>query len=289
MEKAVFVTRRDGLDDADSQGFTRLYFGVEFCERLIPSTDDLSDALEYTREKGLDFSLVTPYVTDAGLKKLVLLFDYLKDRDISCEVVVNDWGVLNLINRRFRFFNPVLGRLLTKQKRGPKIASLLGQKTVTRPLLNPENPGFRGFMIQKKLPSGAAPYYKGANTASVPVIHDFLVSRGVKRIELDNTLQGLQTDLPPDMSASVYTPYVYITTTFFCPSAGCADKENSRLKIMPCSRECRRYIFRLKNDSMPVEIILKGNTCFYENPVLDQQALEKMNVSRLVHMKEAPL
>ena len=116
MERAIFITHIDQLDGVDrcrkDGSYTRLYFGIEFCERLIPSVEEFKRALDYSRIHNLDISLVTPYVTDAGLSKLSSLFDYLTVNRIDCEVIINDWGVLNLINKKYRSLKPVLGRLL---------------------------------------------------------------------------------------------------------------------------------------------------------------------------------
>ncbi|MBN1871214.1 MAG: hypothetical protein JW800_01425 [Candidatus Omnitrophica bacterium] len=294
MEKALFITDIDQLfDDRAEAGngkYNRLYYGIEFCERLIPFVDELRSALEYSKRNDLDFSLVTPYVTNDGLARLSSLFDYLAEEDIYCEVIVNDWGVLNLINKSYRGLRPVLGRLLTKQKRGPKIAELMNRKTVVRPLKDIQNPEIKGFVIQKKLPKESHFYYKGANSASVPIIHDFLINQRIDRIELDNTAQGLCLDLPAGkITASVYMPYVYITTTFFCPTAGLTENGESRVKIRPCSKECRKYIFRLRNDDMPKEIILKGNTQFYENACFDEEQFKKMNIDRIVYEAQVPV
>ena len=288
MEKAVFITKVNQLKYIDNR-YSRLYFGNEFCERLIPSILSLEQILSYVKKKKLNFSLVTPYVTNYGLEKLGVLFEFLKAEKVNCEVIINDWGVLNLINREYLEFHPVLGRLLTKQKRGPGLERLLERKTKSWLVKDPHNPKARFVVFQKKLPLGLDAYYKGSNTSSVPIIHNFLINRRIKRIELDNLSQGMILGLPKGkISASVYTPYVYITTTFFCPSAGCGQKK-SLLKIKPCKRQCQRYLFKLRHKTMPKVIFLKGNTQFYKNSKLSIKELEKSGVDRIVFEPEIPV
>ena len=113
MEKAIFITKPYQLGYVNN-GYNRLYYGNEFCERLIPSTSQLRQILYYVKRNKLDFSFVTPYVTNCGFKRLNSLFELLKNLGISCEIIVNDWGVLNLINYKYPNLKPVLGRLLTK-------------------------------------------------------------------------------------------------------------------------------------------------------------------------------
>ncbi|MDD5097224.1 MAG: hypothetical protein PHU59_01890 [Candidatus Omnitrophica bacterium] len=289
MENAIFITKISQLKYVTSK-FSRLYYGNEFCERLIPSLKDLNQILRYTKRMGLDFSLATPYVTDSGLKKLKILFKFLKTKKIKCEVIVNDWGVLNLINRKYPNLQPVLGRLLTKQKRGPQLIKLLKRQVKPKLIINPDNPAQRNILIQKKLPLDLDYYYKGSNSASVPIIHNFLISQRIKKIELDNLGQGILLNLPRGkISASVYTPYIYITTTFFCPTAGCDQKKKSWLKIKPCRKQCQRYIFKLRNLTMPKVIYLKGNTQFYKNNKLSLKELINLGVNRIVYQPEIPV
>ena len=225
-----------------------------------------------------------------GLKRLEPLFEQIRNEGCTCEVVVNDWGVLNRVNCKYLNLTPVLGRLLTKQKRGPRLVELLKRRTRPRLVESPDDPGTRYLVLQKKLPIDLDPYYKGSNTSSVPIIHDFLLNRRIRRIELDNTLQGLFLELPQDkISASVYLPYVYITTTFFCPTAGCDQERTSVLKIKPCKKECQRYVFKLRHKTMPKVILLKGNTQFYKNSKLSINELKMSGINRIVYEPEIPV
>jgi len=290
MEQSIFITKISHLKYI-KQKYSRLYYGNEFCERLIPTVRDLKRILSFVKKRGLDFSFVTPYVTNIGLDKLRILFELLKDKKVNCEVIINDWGVLNLINRKYPDLAPVLGRLLTKQKRGPTVIRLLERRnSPVRLIKDSQNPTHRLIILGKKLPMALDPYYKGSNVASVPIIHQFLSGQGIKRIELDNTAQGLFLELPRGkILASVYLPYVYISTTFFCLSAGCARKKKSLLKIKPCQRECQRYIFKLRHRTMPKVIFLKGNTQFYKSAKVSLRQLKHLGVDRLVFEPEIPI
>ena len=290
MEKSVFITKVRQLKYVSNK-YTRVYFGNEFCERLIPSLNQAQQIVSYVRKKKLDFSLVTPYVTNQGLKKVKTLCEFLRKESIDCEIIINDWGVLNLVNRQYLNLTPVLGRLLTKQKKGPRLAELLKRKIREWFIQNSRSSEEKTIVFQMKLPSDLDPYYKGSNVMSVPLLHNFLIRERIKRIELDNTVQGLSLELPQGkISASVYTPYIYITTTFFCPTAGCDQKNKSLLKIKPCQRECQRYVFALRHKSMPKVIYLKGNTQFYRNSkLLPNEKFHHLGVDRIVYQPEIPV
>lgn len=286
MEQAVYITKTSQLHYANGQ-YSRVYFGCEFCERLIPSLNQLKRVTAFVRKRKLAFSLVTPYVTREGLTKLKGLFDLLKEEGVVCEIIVNDWGVLNLINREYPFFTPVLGRLMTRQEKGPRLARALKRKGEAWAFSDPKDPKIKRFIVEKEIPLDLDPYYKGANTLSVPILQDFLIKQRVKRIEFDNALQGVIMDVPKDkMKLSVYYPYGYITTTFFCPTAGCDDSPKSVQKIKPCRKQCQKYIFKLRHKTMPKILYLKGNTHFFKNSRLPVKKLQDLGVDRIVYQPD---
>lgn len=288
MERAVFITKISNLKYVNDK-YTRIYFGNEFCERLIPSILDIKMMLSYISNKGLFFSFVTPFVTDKGLNRIEMLLKFLNKEKVHCEVVINDWGVFYLINQKYPEFTPVLGRLLTKQKRCPILINLLKrEKKMMRFQKDASNNHY--IIFQKILPLDLDPYYKGSNVSSVPIIHNFLSRQSVRRIELDNTIHGLFLELPTDkIAVSIYHPYVYISTTFFCPTADCDQEKKSSWKIKPCNKQCQRYVFKLRHKTMPKAIFLRGNTKFYKNSKLSIKELESKHIDRLVYSPEIPL
>lgn len=289
MEKAVFITNTRYLD-AITREYSRVYFGTEFCQRRIPSEQDMDEAVEAAAASGAGFTLVTPYVTDAGLEKVELLCRRLSASKERCEVVVNDWGVLRMVHSRFPNIIPVLGRLLVKQKRCPTLIRLLQRKVEAAMIVQAGGNSPQRLGVQTKLPRSLDWYYKGSNAASVPVLQQYLQQCGVSRIELDNLGQGMRVSLPAKgLSASVYVPFVYISTTFYCLTAGCDSGKESVDKRRPCSQECQRYVFRLRHASMPRDILLKGNTQFYRNEKISYAAWEKKGIDRVVFAPLVPV
>jgi hypothetical protein len=85
---------------APGEASRRIYAGAEFCERLLPSPADLRDLLALARKENLKLTLLTPYVTDAGLARLEPLFGLLAaNPEAEPEVTVNDLGVLRLLGK----------------------------------------------------------------------------------------------------------------------------------------------------------------------------------------------
>lgn len=259
MEYAVFVSKADDLKYCD-QNFSRLYFGNEFCQRLLPALEELETVLDVTRS--LDFTLVTPYVTDDGLARVQRLLDLVSRRGQEAEVVFNDWGVFSILRKHYPSFEPVMGRLLNKMKRDPRLMTVLD-----------------------RIPENALEYFRGSNL-SVPLFRHFLLENGVRRVEFDNVLQGIDFDFE-GMELSLYMPFAYVTTTRACLVNKCDTPEKGeRVDISPCQRECQKYTFYLKSDVMPVDLVRRGNTLFFENGEIPPGM---QRVSRIVIEPEIPM
>jgi hypothetical protein len=263
-QEAIYVSRTDHLDYFEAR-FTRLYFGVEFCQNVLPEEADLKVALRFAEDHNIDFTLVTPFVTDRGLKRVGQLLEQTRRWGRPFEVVVNDFGVLRLVNSMCRDTMPPvgLGRLQTKMKRGPRL-----------PDLGPS------------LPPQAVDHFMRPN-ADYPPYARFLQKLGVRRLELDNPVQGLvrkEALLP----GSLYHPYVYVSTGRYCHFAGPDDRQRPLRKVTNCGQECLPHRFTLRNKEMPVELLLRGATLFYRNDPLPDD-LAAWGVNRLVVEPDLPL
>ncbi len=257
-ERALYLTRADELE-RNADGFSRLYYGHEFCERLLPSVRDLAGAIDAAAAHDLAVTFVTPYVTEHGLQRLRVLFELLHAKAPGAEVVFNDWGTLRVLHRDFGGLRPVLGRLLTKMKRGPRLAALA-----------------RAF-------NAATARYFRTCSLDVPLYRDFLRSKGVARAEFDNLLQGIELDLhQTGIRGSLYLPYGYIATTRLCLAASCDEHGmEDEIGILPCRRECQDYSFELRQHGSPAVQLRRGNTIFFENPRLPED-LEQKGIDRIV-------
>jgi len=265
MEEALYISDMKGLRHS-TKTYTRLYYGAEFCEHLIPTVWNLNKIIGITAKGGMEFTFVTPYVSDFGLRKLDSLFGVIAKKRPNSEVVVNDFGVLRILNGKYPSLKPVLGRLLVKQQKDPRIIGLEG-----------------------KVPEEMIKHYKGSNLV-VPILYNYLKDLGIERVEMDNPLHGMDINLKKTgLSGSLHIPYVYVTTTRYCLANSC-DSLDSRniVSTNACGRECQSYTFKLMHNSMPVPLILKGNTQFIKNENIPKN-LEDIGIDRLVHQPELKL
>ncbi len=267
LEKTIFISTLQGIKYLNN-GYSRIYFGNEFCQQLIPGKKDLKEIIRIAKKRGKGFTLVTPYVTNEGLTKLRGLFDLLKKQRECCEVVVNDWGVLRLLNKEYDRLQPILGRLLHKLKRGPEITN-----------------------VMRKLPLPAAQHFKDSNVSLI-WYRRFLFRNRIQRVEFDNLAQGIETAIGSGMcpmQGSLYIPYVYVTTTRICLVNGCdAEVKTDKVGIFPCGKECQKYTFYLTNSDIPVKLILKGNTQFFINEKIPRN-LKSNGINRIVEQPEIPI
>ncbi|MFH1641574.1 MAG: hypothetical protein ABIC04_01610 [Nanoarchaeota archaeon] len=266
MEKVIFITQKELLKYW-SKKYNRIYFGIEFCQNLIPKLKEVQEVFEFTQKHGIGFSYVTPFVTEKGLKKLEEHFQYLKRKKKNIEIVINDLGILRLLSKKFKgIFTLILGRLLIKHKRDPTI-----------------------FKFLDKIPIKAAEHFKQSNV-NVPAFQEFLIKKDIRRVEMDNLLQGIGDDLSHSkIKASLYYPYAYLTTTRLCLVNSCdINKYSDRIGIFPCKRECQRYSFTLTHKSIPVDLFLEGNTLFFKNQKLPKY-LDEKGINRIIYQPKIPL
>ena len=134
--------------------------------------------------------------------------------------------------------------------------------------------------VFSKLPKKAQEHLKSSSFDN-EFNQEFLYKLGVRRVELDNALQGVALT-SSKMKASLYYPYVYVSTTRKCKINSCDSlKKRKFYGIYPCGKECEKYLVKLNHKLMPREIILKGNTMFVFNDNLPE-SLSKIGIDRLV-------
>jgi hypothetical protein len=270
IENAVF-SNRPGRVSGD-----RLYFGTEFCENLIPSRETVVRRCAAALKDGVKVTFVTPFVTGKGLEKLNDIFEFLNTLD-DVEVVFNDWGVFMLLRERYRRVHPVLGRLLSKQRRDPLMKEIFENRPVITERVDVDS-GKKYLVLPCKCPEGIAEHYRGS-VVNLPIFQQYLLDNNVNRVELDNLAWDMRVETGK-LKVSLYVPYGYITTTRAC----------GRLTMTgaPCARECQKRFFKIKDRSLPVPLYAIGNTVFYKSRQPSPEHLRRLGVDRLVLQPRFP-
>ena len=257
--------------------FTRCAFGNEFCEHLIPSSEQLNAVLTAAAEREMNVTLLTPYASDAGIESLRPLFELLNERGES-EVVFNDWGVLNLLSRDFQRIKPVQGRLMNKSLRDPRVTGVYAASDAPAPAL-----------VSLRRSNLDCASYTG-----------FLSGLGVDSVELDNLPQGVDLSFAGSgVKASAYVPFGFISTSRICMAA--AIHYNKRDKFQPgapCHHECQTHLLEYAYTNTPFDnrdqkFYLKGNSYFYIHTEAMLRALFEQSrtglIDRMVFQPRLPM
>lgn len=236
----------------------RVYFGNEFCEKRLPGLKELKEVFDFCEDVGVSLTLLTPGVTDPGIARLRRLLDWLAGRGRPCEVVVNDFGVLNVMSEYYPGLTPVWGRLMSNMKTMPRFARQWpGVEGVN-------NPGY--FPASTLDLSPHQIYALQSSSFSVGIYRVFLKSKGIGRVELNPLPQGMR--LPgkrSSMGVSLHYPWVYVTSSRMC-EMGSMNLEKKE-KFAPgggCGAECGKYLSHWLTDwpTAARRIVNVGNTVF---------------------------
>ena len=255
----------------------RVYFGNEFCELRVPGRREFEDSCMAVRRTGLPFTFVTPPATDNGCETLFDRLTDLQDWLPGSEVVVNDWGLLQLVHEAFPSLTPVLGRLLSRFLRDPRVTPLCD-----RPGVSPEA---RSALRKCSL--------------NISAYRELLTRYGVDRVELDNLYQGIDMDFRSlGLRPSLYVPHGYVTTGRICmPGNEHLPREHKfGMPSGPCPRPCMRVEIGLadgkrREDGGVYDFTQRGNTIFYSQSdrlVAQGQTWAAQQGARLVYQPEIP-
>lgn len=277
MERALFISNPAQLNKLNN--FSRIYFGTEFCQNNIPSLGILKEMYSFTHKHNKEFTFVSPYVTTLGLKKIEPLLKYLNERNNTTEVVFNDWGVFKFIKENYKNIKPVVGRLLTKQQRDPRACDTLLKKVRITTKFEEKSRKLSIF-IPKRIPFSLLEYFKGG-LFNTPVFQQFLLSNGIKRMEIDNLIWDMKIKVDRKIGISIYLPYNYISTTRLCGLLN--------LTYSVCNKECHKYYLSLINNSTSVPFYIRGNTIFYKSIIPSAPYLKKRRIDRIVWESEVPV
>lgn len=244
MEKAVLISQKTNINKIKK--YDRIYIGSEFCQNLLPKISYLEQILKQLSDK--EISLITPMVNEIGLLKIDQLLKFITKELKSFEIIINDFGVLNLVHRKYPSVVPVLGRIISQQ-----VTTLYPDSSI-----------------------------RDANTLRV-----LCLKYNIDRIEIDTKGKNTSIEIPKsidNLKVSLYYPYLLVTTTNRCIIPRLFDDSFDVNENFKCHQECLRIqkIISFKYPMIKEKIYIKGNTHFIKHKTLPKN-LEKMNINRIVY------
>jgi len=256
-EKALFL--QNNVQELNLTGFSNIYLGDEFCERLLPSIDELKNAINLCEHNKLKLTLVTPYLTDKGIDTLIQRVDFIIQKELEYEIVINDWGALSVLQNYYPDIRLVLGRILVSQYLSGYHAKFSGyESSLTNKKMN-SHCNFPGSFIS------------------------FLRENNISSLEFNRYqhLAATQEQLKEfGFFSHIYYPFEYLTTSRYCayvksfPSYMHSATQN-------CYKDCKKYIAVKKSKLVGRDVIIKGNTHF----IKETKDLSQLNcaIDRIIY------
>lgn len=238
------MTLEYGYLGPDGEGIARLPDGVgaalgsEYCVHLLPPAGRMAEVVREASTRGVPLLLLTPYFRDAELKRTLPLFRAIPP-GADVDVAVNDWGALRTLHGLFPWMRLSIGRLLSGQKRDPRIG-------VSSPLTE------EGRM------------WHGEGIFSSPRARACLEEMyGVTGYHVDDLPWNRPASDEADRDADppflfVHVPHAIVTVSDACPWIGGA----SSASVASCPRPCRNGHVLLREPSMGGDLLLKGKARF---------------------------
>ena len=245
IEKIKFIDNIKLLNKYETK--KHIYLGSEFCEKKLFTIKDLKTIV--TRKNQQKITLVFPYLTQIYLDKVKKMLDVIdKNNNIFCEIVFNDWGLFYFIRKNYPDIKLVLGRLLTKQKSDPfAYYTVFSKQTISSSRNN--------IFVPKQISQETKEYFSQTLINS-KIFQKFMIENNIVRVELDNVNWKMNIKLPKQIKASIYYPYVKITTTRHCGLLNMSDK---------CKKQCEKYSIKLNKYRVDYNYVIKGNSVNYKN------------------------
>ena len=249
-ERALFL---HSLPNTLPEGITRIYAGAEFCPWRLPSLATLREMLAWSRARRCRFSLATPVLIEPRQEELrQLLFGILPEFAPGDELIISDWGTLEPARAARPDITIVVGRTLSAQKRDPRTIAL-------------------------DMAPAQAKHFRSSCWHTAPAVA-LLLELGIRRVELDNPLQGIEP-LPAPLQGTLHIPYAMVASSRNCPfrAEGAAT---------PCPQPCGE-VFSLSHAESPRPLLQGGNTQFVHNERVPAD-LPTLGIDRVVAHQELP-
>ena len=196
---------------------------------------------------------MTPTLNQSELSQICLRLERLLPHfGEGDELVLSDWGLIDLVRSIKPDLTLILGRVLSAQKRDPRIELL-------------------------DLNAADREYFRNSTWNSRSSA-ELLAELGICRVELDNLIQGVAA-LPMTLKGSLHLPYAMVTSTRNCPFRPTPSGQ-------PCPAPCGE-VFQLRSQGGGRPLLQAGNTQFFENPEVPER-LPELGIDRLVFHSELP-
>lgn len=194
----------------------RFYIGNQFCHNLFPTEEQFFSIMDKMYSEGSEITLVFSYIREFMLLSVGKLLEKVDNwcciHGVNVEIVVNDWAMAEMLCGKTSRLRPVLGTLLNKRKKDPRMKYKSGDTSLFQQ--NSLNAGFyRDFLAEE--------------------FH-------IHRYEWESC--GYPQELPPGKN-SLHLPFYQTNTSQYCPLyALCTTGDRGIQQLAEhCPKFCEKY------------------------------------------------
>lgn len=258
-----------------------IYYGSDNCEYLSPYKNEVEKAVnlffefnkKYPPHKVRKFVFVTPYVGDTMLKYLEESLEYLNSLNMksSIEVVVNDFWVLRLLEKKYHNLVPIMWRVIHKLLKTPLIdSSGYDVHPAWEYIKNKSAQEIE--QMKNEIVKWQLKFYQSTEV-SLPQYQSFLKKYSISRVTLDfmeKREELYDNSRYSDIWIDLYYPWALIFTGRLCDTS--AVENPSRWYYATddiCPRTCNRYDVFYKIETSYYHMLQRGNAWFRSEKNLD--------------------
>lgn len=258
-----------------------IYYWSDNCEFLVAFKHEIEKAIEkfqqfnknYPPHITRTFTFVTPYVGDKILEKLEESLEYLNNLKIKnpIEVVVNDFWVLRLLNKKYTNLIPIFGRVIHKILKTPLIDTFGYEAHPAWEYIKNKSEQEK-LALRDEIVKWQMKFYNSAEV-SLDVFQNFLSKYNIERVALDfmeKREQLFDNSRFSDVWVDLYYPWALIFTGRLCDTS--AIENPSRWMYATddiCPRTCNRYDVSYKIKTVGYNMIQRGNAWYRSELNLD--------------------
>ena len=233
------------------KNISRIYIGNEFCHNLFPSKRMLIDIIKKANNEGLEVTICFTYVRECYIDKIKSIineiYNWCNENNKKIEIVINDWGMLKVVENKQDYLTLCLGVLLNKRKKDPRYIYK------------------NGYNENKAL--------IGDNSLNSKIFSEFLKDNNINRFEYESC--GYKLNIAKG-NHTLHMPFYVTNTSQYCTLyAKCTRMNRGRQKlVMGCPMYCKDYIFSYPKH---LKMVGKYNSLFsFDDTLLhDSKKLEQ--------------
>lgn len=258
-----------------------IYYGSDNCEYLAAYKHEIEKAIEKFQEfnknfpphKTRTFTFVTPYVGETMLEKLEQSLEYLNNLNIKnpIEVVVNDFWVLRLLEKKYTNLKPVFWRVIHKILKTPLIDTFWYEAHPAWEKIKNKSEQEK-LALRDEIVKWQMKFYNSAEV-SLDIFRNFLAKYNVERVALDfmeKREELFDNSRFGTIWVDLYYPWALIFTGRLCDTS--AIENPSRWMYATddiCPRTCNRYDVSYKIKTSWYKMLQRWNAWYRSELNLD--------------------